>query len=102
LPNDKILTGYIRHAVKLNETGIKNPLRARPKAKNEILAPADFLTAVKKNKKALTTFEKFSPGCKREYIQWIVEAKRGDTRAKRIKTAVGWMAQGKSRNWKYR
>jgi len=60
------------------------------------------LAAIKKNKAALATFENFSPSCKREYVEWITEAKREETRAKRIKTAIEWMAQGKPHNWKYR
>ena len=35
-----------------------------------------------------------------EYIA-ILEARRDETRAKRVATAVEWMAKGKPRNWKY-
>jgi uncharacterized protein YdeI (YjbR/CyaY-like superfamily) len=59
------------------------------------------MTAVRKNKKALKTFEAFAPSCKREYVEWVVEAKQEETRKKRLETAVAWMAQGKKRNWKY-
>jgi uncharacterized protein YdeI (YjbR/CyaY-like superfamily) len=100
LPGDKILTGYIKRAVELNETGIKKPDRARPK--KELVVPDYFLAALRMNKAALATFENFSPSCKREYVEWITEAKREETRAKRLKTAIEWMAQGKPHNWKYR
>jgi uncharacterized protein YdeI (YjbR/CyaY-like superfamily) len=100
LPGDKTLTGYVKRAVELNETGVKSPTRAKPKKK--LVVPDYFLAAIKKNKAALATFENFSPGCKREYVEWITEAKREETRAKRIKTAIEWMAQGKSHNWKHR
>ena len=100
LPGDKILTGYIRKAVALNEAGVKTP-RPKPKAKKALVVPDYFLAALKKNKKALTAFENFSPSHKREYVEWITEAKREETRAKRIKTAIELMARGKSRNWKY-
>ena len=100
LPGDKILLGYIRQAVALDEAGVKAP-RLKPKVKKKVVVPDYFLAALKKNKKALTLFEKFSPSCQREYVEWIIEAKREDTRAKRIKTAVQWIAAGKSRNWKY-
>ena len=63
--------------------------------------PDYFLAALKKNKKALATFENFSPSHKREYVEWIIEAKREETRTKRIKTAIEMMTEGKSRNWKY-
>ena len=99
LPSDKILTGYIQKAVELNEAGIKNPAPAQSRKK--IVVPNYFLVALKKNKMAMATFENFSPSCKREYAEWIVEAKREETRAKRIKTAIGQMAKGKSLNSKY-
>lgn len=100
LPGDKALTSYIKRAVELNEAGVKNPSRAKPK--KELVVPDYFLAAIKKNKSALATCTNFSPSCKREYVEWITEAKREETRAKRIKTAIEWMAQGKPHNWKYR
>jgi uncharacterized protein YdeI (YjbR/CyaY-like superfamily) len=100
LPGDKILTGYIKQALKLNEAGVKTP-RSKPKAEPKLIIPDEFQAALKKNKQALATFENFSPGCKREYVEWITEAKRAETRAKRLQTAIQWLAAGKSRNWKY-
>ncbi|MEO7266129.1 MAG: YdeI/OmpD-associated family protein, partial [Ferruginibacter sp.] len=38
---------------------------------------------------------------KKEYLQWITEAKTEDTRNKRMATAIEWIAEGKGRNWKY-
>jgi uncharacterized protein YdeI (YjbR/CyaY-like superfamily) len=99
LPSDEALAGYIRKAMQLNEAGIKAP-RATPK-KKALAMPADLAAALKKNKKALETFEGFSPTNKREYIEWIVEARREETRAKRLLQAIEWMAEGKARNWKY-
>ena len=100
LPGDKILTGYIRQAMKLNEAGIKTSPRQKSKPK-KVVVPDYFLAAFKKNKKTLATFGNFSPSCQREYVEWIAEARREKTRAKRIQTAVDWIAKGKSRNWKY-
>jgi uncharacterized protein YdeI (YjbR/CyaY-like superfamily) len=100
LPGDKFLTGYIRKAVELNEAGIKNPARTKSKAK-KITVPDYFLADLKKNKKAFAAFENFSPRCQREYVEWITETKREETRIKRIQTAIQWIATGKSRNWKY-
>jgi hypothetical protein len=71
LPDDEILTGYIRKAVELNEAGIKTPARAKPKAKREIALPDYFLAALKKIKKALAGFASLSPSCRREYVEWI-------------------------------
>jgi uncharacterized protein YdeI (YjbR/CyaY-like superfamily) len=100
LPDDKILRDYIQKAVAINEAGIQTP-RNKPKAKAKLLVPDYFLIALKKNKKALATFENFSPSCRREYVEWIAEAKREETRGSRIQTALEWMAAGKSRQWRY-
>jgi len=100
LPTNRILTGYIRKAVELNEAGVKIP-RPRPKAKQYVVVPRYFLAALGKNKKTLTAFEHFSPGCRREYVEWITGAKREETRARRIKRAVEQIAKGKPLNWQY-
>jgi uncharacterized protein YdeI (YjbR/CyaY-like superfamily) len=100
LPGDRILAGFIRKAVELNKTGVKVP-PARPKSKTEVAVPGYFLTALKKNRQAMAAFEDFRPSHKREYIVWIAEAKREETRARRIQAAIGQIAEGKSRDWKY-
>jgi uncharacterized protein YdeI (YjbR/CyaY-like superfamily) len=100
LPADKILISYIKEAMRLNEEDIKLP--AKPKsAKPELETPAELLAALKKNKTAQKTFENFSPSHKREYIEWITEAKTDATREKRIATTIEWLTEGKSRHWKY-
>jgi uncharacterized protein YdeI (YjbR/CyaY-like superfamily) len=63
--------------------------------------PADFAAALNTSRKARAAFAAFSPSHKREYIEWITEAKSAGTRARRLQTAVEWMAEGKPRNWKY-
>jgi len=63
--------------------------------------PGDFKTALAKNRKASAVYDDFSPSHKREYLEWITDAKGEDTRARRINQAIEWMAEGKSRNWKY-
>ena len=75
---------------------------AKPKpAKKELVVPADLMASLKENKKALATFKNFSYSHRKEYIQWITAAKTEETRLKRLKTAIEWMAEGKSRHWKY-
>ena len=101
LPGDKILRGYIRQAMELNETGTKTVARRKPKT-GEIPVPNDVASALAKNKKSLATFEKLTPSQRREYIEWITGAKRAETRARRVKTAIEWLAAGKLFNWKYR
>ncbi len=101
LPPDAVLLEYIREAARLNKEGIKIPAKAKIEAKNAALVPDYILSALKVNKDALKTFDNFSPSNKKEYIEWITEAKTEDTRYKRLETAVEWMAEGKIRNWKY-
>jgi uncharacterized protein YdeI (YjbR/CyaY-like superfamily) len=100
LPSDKVLLAYIKEAVALNEDGIKAP-KAKKKPKKALVVPDYFMAALRKNKHALAIFEAFSPSHQREYVEWVTEAKQEATRAKRLKQAVEWMAEGKSRNWKY-
>jgi uncharacterized protein YdeI (YjbR/CyaY-like superfamily) len=102
LPPKKVLTGYIKHAMKLNDDGVKSPSRMKPKApKPALVVPDELTSALAANSAARATFEKFSPSHKREYIEWITEAKTEATRARRLETAIEWMAEGKPRNWKY-
>lgn len=101
LPPKKVLVGYIRQAAKLNETGVKTPGRESTKKKPEAKVPPDLVRALEKSKKAKAAFDAFSPSHKREYVQWITEAQTDETRARRLSTAVEWMSEGKSRNWKY-
>ena len=100
LPSDRILLEYIREAVALNEQGVKAPA-PKKKPKGDLIVPNYFMAALKKNKKALATFEAFSPSNKREYVEWVTEAKQETTRDKRLAQAIEWMAEGKPRNWKY-
>lgn len=99
LPSTKALGTLVKQAVKLNEAGIKQPRVI--KKKSPLKVPAYFMAAVRKNKKALATFEKFSTSCQREYVEWVSEAKQAATRERRMATTVEWLAQGKQRNWKY-
>jgi uncharacterized protein YdeI (YjbR/CyaY-like superfamily) len=100
LPTDKILIQYIKKAIQLNEDDIRVP-KAKPKIGARVKVPDYFLTAIKKNKKAFRAFDAFSSSHKKEYVEWIEEAKTDATREKRIDTAIEWIAEGKSRNWKY-
>jgi uncharacterized protein YdeI (YjbR/CyaY-like superfamily) len=100
LPKDRIILQQVREAARLNTDGVKAP-KPKRKAKKPLKVPPYFLVALRKNKQALATFDNFSPSHQREYIEWITEAKTDATRDKRLATAVEWLAEGKSRNWKY-
>lgn len=102
LPADRIIKKYIKEAASLNEAGIKLPARSAAKAPASPLVVPDYIkTALRSNKKAGAAFDAFSPSHKKEYIEWITEAKTEPTREKRINTMLEWLEEGKSRNWKY-
>jgi hypothetical protein len=100
LPTEKELIALVKQAVALNDQGVKVP-RPKTAPKPPLETPASFSTALKKNKKAQKRFDDFSPSHRREYIEWITEAKQEATRDRRIATAVEWIAEGKPTNWKY-
>jgi len=103
LPPRKKLVAYVKRAAKMIDEGTRTKSLVRqPKvAKPALEVPEAFVLAFKKNKAAMKTFDSMSPSCRREYIEWIADAKRDETRDKRIATALEWIAEGKSRNWKY-
>ncbi len=101
LPADKDIAKLIKAAMKLHDAGAKPPAREKPAEKKELDVPTAFMAAVRKNKKALATFEGFPYSKKKEYVEWFTEAKTDVTREKRLVQASEWMAEGKSRNWKY-
>jgi uncharacterized protein YdeI (YjbR/CyaY-like superfamily) len=119
LPSNKLMLGWIRQSVGFIDRGeYTSPIAARHEKKiaakedskkhgvakaekPSVEPPAEFVAALNKNKKAAAVFAAFSPSCKKEYVEWVADAKRAETRDKRIATAVEWIAEGKQRNWKY-
>jgi uncharacterized protein YdeI (YjbR/CyaY-like superfamily) len=106
LPAEKQLLAWVHQAADFVDSGrYTSPITARNKVvkapKPPLRTPPQLTQALAKNKKAGKTFAALSPSCKREYIEWIADAKREETRDQRIKTAVEWIAEGKQRNWKY-
>ena len=99
LPDDATLDALIRKAMALTDAGVK-PVRAKH-AKAPIPVPDDFRSALDAKPKAAATFDGFPPGARRDYLEWVTEAKQSATREKRIAQAVEWLAEGKKRNWKY-
>ncbi len=100
LPPDNVIIDFVRQAKKLNDDGIKLPSR-EPKTKKPLEMPDYFAEALEANKKAKKVFEEFSPSAKKEYVEWLTEAKTDTTRQKRLQTAIEWISEGKRRNWKY-
>lgn len=102
LPKDAELLRLVRKAAALNDAGVRAPRApSRPAAKKKIVVPRDLAEALKKSRKAAAVFGVFSYTNKKEYVSWITEAKTPETRKRRLEDAVRWMAEGKTRNWKY-
>jgi uncharacterized protein YdeI (YjbR/CyaY-like superfamily) len=100
LPPKRVLIGYVKKAMELNEQKVSVPRKAAAK-KPPIKMPAALGAALAMNKKAREAFAGLSPSHRREYVEWITEAKTDETRGRRVATTLEWVSKGKSRNWKY-
>ena len=100
LPGAAEVEALVKAAVARMDAGVKPP-RATKGPKPELEVPAELVEALAGDAAASATFDAFPPSCRREYCEWIAEAKRPETKAKRVVEAVGWMREGKRRNWKY-
>ncbi len=101
LPDDAILIDLIREAAALNDLGVKVPRGGRSKGDRKLVVPDFFASALRKNGRARATFDGFNYTNKKGYVEWVTEARREETRKRRLETAIAWMAEGKPRNWKY-
>jgi uncharacterized protein YdeI (YjbR/CyaY-like superfamily) len=99
LPDDRTMLRFIRTAVKFHDSG--TPARRKPKPRPALPVPADLAAALKRRKKAGAAWADFSPSARREYLEWITDAKRPATREQRLRTTLEWVGEGKRRNWKY-
>ncbi|WP_215226530.1 YdeI/OmpD-associated family protein [Echinicola shivajiensis] len=100
LPEDEQMLAYLYEAMELNEKGVKLPKKPTNE-KVELVIPEDLKLALQANVTALNTFEGFSYSHQKEYIEWLDEAKTENTRSHRLETAIGYLEEGKPRNWKY-
>jgi uncharacterized protein YdeI (YjbR/CyaY-like superfamily) len=98
LPPARVFREHVRKAMALNENAVKVPRRA-PRA--EVPVPKYMADALARNRKARETFGRFPPSHRREYVEWIADAKTEPTRMRRLDQAIAWMVEGKPRNWKY-
>lgn len=101
LPDEEVFRDYLRRAMELNEQGVVLPTAGRGKEREAIEVPDDLRAALDESPAARETFDGFSYTNRKEYVEWITEAKRDATRQKRLAQAIEWMAEGKPRNWKY-
>lgn len=101
LPGKRELIGYIRQFMALIDSGAKRATTKAAAPRASLDVPDDLAAALNKNAKARATFDGFAPGYRRDYIEWITEAKREDTRQRRLEQTIEWLDEGKPRNWKY-
>lgn len=94
LPVDEVLIAYVKEARRLNDAGVKAPAKKRQAAR-EIAVPDYFQKALSGNSKAKASFDRFTYSRRRDYVEWVTEAKREATREKRLATAIEWLAEGK-------
>lgn len=103
LPAESKLAGYLKRSAGRIAAG-KSPMAAaaaRRQPRKAIPAPKEFTAALGRSARAKAHFAKMPPSHQREYLEWITEAKKDETRDRRIAQAIEWIADGKSRNWKY-
>jgi uncharacterized protein YdeI (YjbR/CyaY-like superfamily) len=100
LPGDQDFDALIRHAAELAKTA-PAPRQVKHEPKPPAEMHPDFAKALAASPKAKATLEGFPPSARRDYLDWIAEAKQDKTRAKRIDDAVQWLSEGKKRHWKY-
>ena len=100
LPPKTELKRMVRIASKLNEDGVKAP-RTKTAPRKAVAMHPKLKAALAKHAKARKQFDGFSPSHRREYLEWIAEAKAEETRERRIAQTLEWLADGKHRNWKY-
>lgn len=103
LPKAATLKADIRKAMKLIDEAAAGKVAAKQTRSGRPVpdVPEDFAAALAKARKVRSHFDGFPPSRKREYIEWITDAKREDARSRRIAQAVEWLAEGKRRNWKH-
>ncbi|MES2759456.1 MAG: YdeI/OmpD-associated family protein [Pseudomonadota bacterium] len=101
LPSKKVLAGYVKQAMQLNDEGAKTPARVKPATPRALTVPDYFQAALRARAEAQEKFEAGSTSFKREYVDWLDGAKTEATRLRRVDQALEWIAEGKGRNWKY-
>ena len=100
LPSRSKIVTCIKHAMALNDAGVKLTRRVS-KVPKAVVVPEELAAALAKKPKAQKAFDAMSPSCRREYSEWVAGAKRDETKATRVEKAIAQVLEGKSLNWKY-
>jgi len=99
LPDRATLIDLTRKAMTLIDEGVK-PVRNKT-VKAPLTVPQDLRAAIDAAPAAKTIWDAFPPSCQREYVEWVTEAKRDETRSKRLNQTIEMLSEGKRRHWKY-
>lgn len=100
LPPKAAFAKALKRAMALNAEGTALP-RKKAQKRAPIPMHPELKRALATTTRAKATFDALAPSHQREYLEWITEAKKDDTRARRIEQTVEWLTAGKKRNWKY-
>ncbi len=98
LPDRETLLACTRKAMQLTDEGVRP---ARASGKPPFAVPQDLQAAIDAEPAAKVTWDAFPPSCRREYVEWLTEAKREETRTKRLHQTIAQLREGKRRYWKY-
>lgn len=94
----RLVTSYVREAIGL----VKRGVAIKPDRNKPLAVPAELRAALRKRARAAKSFEAMTPGRRREYSEYIAEAKREETRRKRIGKILPMIEAGAGLNDKYR
>lgn len=102
LPSDAEIRRMFADSVALIDKGVKPARMAEKKPpKPEATVPPALAAALAAHAGAQARWDAFPPSHRREYCEWVAEAKRDETRDRRVAQAIEWIVEGKNRNWKY-
>lgn len=101
LPPRRVIAGYVKKAMALNDAGVTVPRAPRAAVARPVVVPPELAAALEAKPKARRAFEAMSSSHRREYCEWIAEAKRPETVSTRVAKTVAQLTEGKSLNAKY-
>lgn len=99
LPSKAELVKRLKAGVAVIESGEKTARTPKALPRPPLETPPDLVAALVRNAPARKRFAAFSPSHRREYIEWLMEAKRPQTREKRLAQAIDQITEGKPRHW---
>ncbi len=93
-----IIKSYVKEAIKL----VKQGKQVAPARKDPFVVPAELMKALRSNKKAGNKFKSLRLGLQREYADYVADAKREETKLRRIEKILPMIGAGAGLHDKYR